>query len=363
MSKIVISGYYGFNNAGDEAMLTAIIENLREASPVEIVVISGSPLETAKKHNVESIHRFNALKIMKAFMGADMVLSGGGSLLQDVTSKKSLMYYLTILLFAKLFARKVMLFAQGIGPIRNGFLRMLTKIVCNLADVITVRDDDSYEELARLGVTSSKVTKTADAVLALHPVKRFEGMHILENEDISMDKPIIGVSVRPWKNNEQGLKELARALKELNEKIEAQIVLLPLQHGLDTEVCNWMQKYLAGNNTKSVVLRGRYTTEEFLSIIGNFQLLIGMRLHAVIFAAIMKIPFLAISYDPKIEGFAKMIEGTVIGNIEEIATTDIVQETMTVLDKDLTLQNEKIDKLQSLSKVNFEQAFKLVATK
>ena len=84
MSKILISGYYGFSNAGDEAMLTAIIEALRaERKDVEITVMSGKPEVTAKKHGVRSIHRFSPLQILKAMLHTDLLLSGGGSLLQE----------------------------------------------------------------------------------------------------------------------------------------------------------------------------------------------------------------------------------------------------------------------------------------
>ena len=94
MSKIVISGYYGFANAGDEAMLTAIIKSLRSTeTAVELNVISGDPVGTAARHRVASIHRFNPLEIVPALAGCDLLISGGGSLLQDVTSKRSLLYY------------------------------------------------------------------------------------------------------------------------------------------------------------------------------------------------------------------------------------------------------------------------------
>ena len=110
MSKILISGYYGFSNAGDEAMLTAIIEALRaERQDVEITVMSGKPEITAEKHGVNSIHRFNPLQIFKAMLSADLLLSGGGSLLQDVTSKRSILYYLSILLMAKLLGKMVIM--------------------------------------------------------------------------------------------------------------------------------------------------------------------------------------------------------------------------------------------------------------
>ena len=87
MSNIVISGYYGFGNAGDEAMLCAIIDAIRkEEADAYITVISGNPKETSKKHNINAVGTFSALGILKAIANSDLVISGGGSLLQDATS-------------------------------------------------------------------------------------------------------------------------------------------------------------------------------------------------------------------------------------------------------------------------------------
>ena len=97
MSKIVISGYYGFNNAGDEALLTAILASLRAIEPdADITVISGNPGNTIIKHQVKSLYRFAAMRLLRAIGESDLVISGGGSLLQDVTSKRSLLYYLSV---------------------------------------------------------------------------------------------------------------------------------------------------------------------------------------------------------------------------------------------------------------------------
>ena len=131
MGKILISGYYGFSNAGDEAMLTAIVTSLKQQAPqVELTVISGHPEVTARLHPVKAIHRFNLWGILRAMAGTDLLLSGGGSLLQNVTSRMSLYYYLSIIGLAGLLGKKIMLFAQGIGPIRGRFSRFLTRLVC-----------------------------------------------------------------------------------------------------------------------------------------------------------------------------------------------------------------------------------------
>lgn len=107
MSNIVISGYYGFGNAGDEAMLCAIIDAIRkEEADAHITVISGNPKETSKKHNINAVGTFSALGILKAIAHSDLVISGGGSLLQDATSIRNTYYYLSIMALAKLLREK-----------------------------------------------------------------------------------------------------------------------------------------------------------------------------------------------------------------------------------------------------------------
>ena len=299
MSKIVISGYYGFNNAGDEALLTAILAALRAVEPTaDITVISGNPGNTIAKHQVKSLYRFAAVRLLRAIREADLVISGGGSLLQDVTSKRSLAYYLSVIAAAKWKRKKVMLFAQGIGPIRSRLMRLLTRLVVNRADVITVRDRDSAEELARMGVPAAKVEVTADPVLMLNPESKVMGKAILTEAGLDPYKPIIGVSVREWPDNQRCLK--------------------PLQVSKDLADSKLLQSYLPKIRNRVALLQGDYSTEEFLSVIGSFRLLIGMRLHALIFAAVMKVPLMAISYDPKVDSFLKAIEAQAVGTVETL---------------------------------------------
>ena len=359
MSKIVISGYYGFANAGDEAMLTAIIKSLRKLEPeVEIKVISGNPELTAKTHQVKSLHRFDLFELLPALAGCDLLVSGGGSLLQDVTSKRSLCYYLAIVALAKLFSKKVMLFAQGIGPIRSSFMRKLTKQVTSKADLITVRDKDSLYELRRLGVPESKVERTADAVFTLPQVSTEQGRSILERFDVPQGKMLVAVSVRNWQEDDSYLLELAKAADALARKRKAHIVLLPLQYPIDVEACRRVQQFMDCKENSTVLETG-CDTEGFLSLIGNFDLLIGMRLHALIFAAVMKVPFVAVSYDPKIDGFVKDISGVSAGHVNNLQA----QQVVAAAGQALLLQGDTRDMLQKLrekSELNALKAMELI---
>ena len=234
MSKIVISGYYGFANAGDEAMLAAIVKALRSTeNSVKLTVISGNPQITAAKYSVSSIHRFNPLEIFLSLYSCDLLLSGGGSLLQDVTSKRSLLYYLSILAMGLLLGKKVMLYAQGIGPIHSGLLRKLTKVVCSRVDLITVRDQDSLYELRHIGIPAEKVQLTADAVLTLPKEGKEQGRQILNQYGIPQNKMLIAISVRKWQEDDRYLLELAKAADILSREYDAHVVILPLQYPVD----------------------------------------------------------------------------------------------------------------------------------
>ena len=361
MSKIVISGYYGFNNAGDEALLTAILASLRAIEPkADITVISGNPGNTIVKHQVKSLYRFAAVRLLRAIGEADLVISGGGSLLQDVTSKRSLIYYLSIIAAAKWKGRKVMLFAQGIGPIRNRLMRLLTRLVVNKADAITVRDRDSAEELARMGVPAVKVEVTADPVLMLNPESKVMGKAILAEAGLDPYKPIIGVSVREWPENQRCLKQLATALGKLSEKYNAQIAILPLQVSMDLKDSQLLQSYLPKIRNRVALLQGDYSTEEFLSIIGSFRLLIGMRLHALIFAAVMKVPLMAISYDPKVDSFLKVIGTEAVGTVETLDARNVEKAAEDLWGRKSQLQEEHLVSMRELAQSTVSKAFALL---
>ena len=359
MRNVVISGYYGFANAGDEAMLAAIIKALHSKDQsLKITVISGNPEATQKLHKVSSIHRFSPLAIFSAMSKAQLLISGGGSLLQDVTSKRSLLYYLSILTMGKLLGKEVMLFAQGIGPIKSSFLRKLTKYVCSYVDIITVRDKDSLYELRRIGVPENKVYLTADAVMTLPQEPKDFGRKLLDEFYVPQGRMLIAIAVRKWREDDSYLLEIAKAADRLIDDRNAHIVLLPLQYPLDVETCRRVQQMMV-NKVESTVLAADCDTEQFLSLIGNFNLLIGMRLHALIFAAVMDVPFVAVSYDPKIDGFVKDVNGISAGRVVDLQADNIINCVRKALfHKDAN--KKKMEELREKAMLNAEEAFKLL---
>lgn len=362
MTKLVISGYYGFGNAGDEAMLAAILEAILEVIPrANITVISGNPEETKRKHGVNAVSRVGFYKIYKAIKDCDMLISGGGSLLQDVTSDRSLYYYLTVIKLAKYLNKPVMLYAQGIGPLRRPSAKKAVAKVLNTVDLITVRDDISRLELESIGV-KTPVQVTADAVLSMHPVDLTIGERLLQNYKLKGTKPKIGVSVRKWKEVTEYREELAKALDKMAEEWDASIVFIPMQHPADTAESLKIAKLM---NEDSIVLEQSFTTTELLSLAGIVDIMIGVRLHALVFASLMEKPVVGISYDPKIDNFLKMIGKEPVANIKDIQAEDIFSEVNIML-RNKSANEKTIDmvhKLRQISLKNAYLAFDLLNTK
>ena len=328
--KIVLSGYYGFSNAGDEAMLYSIIRSLQITfQNPEITVISGNPKATKEEFEVKTISRFDGIKILRAIWNTDILISGGGSLLQDVTSGKSILYYMLIILLGVIFRKKVFLFAQGIGPVRYRVTRVVLKHVLNHVDFITVRDKESKGFLTRLGV-KEPIYHTADAVMLLPSVSLVEGRKILQEQKIPLDKKLIGISVRKWKELDKWKKEFRVFINKLLEQEDVVIVFITMQRPGDTIAA---RKIIKADNKRIFLLKGNYKVDELMSIIGNIDVLVGMRLHALIFASLMHVRVVGISYDPKVNHFLDSINEECLCNVSSLDAEKLYHKTYQLLEE------------------------------
>ncbi len=306
MRRIAVSGYYGFGNAGDEAILAAMIEGLRELVPdVRFTVISGDPACTARVHGVEAVPRADVAGVVRALAGSDLLLSGGGSLLQDVTSQRNIPYYLGLVALARALGKPVMLYAQGVGPVSGAAGRWLIRRVCNAVQQITVRDEESLAALREMGVVHPPVEVTADASLALEPAAGFEGREALRAEGADPDRrPLVGLALRSWREGADPAA-LARLADALVEDLGAQVCFVAMQSPEDEAMARAVLARMS--RPGGVLLRGSDNPRELLALVGALDAVIGMRLHALIFAALTGVPLLGLSYDPKVDNFLRAL--------------------------------------------------------
>ncbi len=352
MTKILISGYYGFHNAGDDAVLYGIYSSLRKLDPtVEVTVLSNSPEETMQLFQIHAVNRWNALDIVKEIRRADLVLLGGGTLLQDRTSPRSPLYYLGIAGLAKGMGKPVFFYGQGYGPIIHPFSKRIIRFLLNRVDAITVRDSLSGEEMRSHGVTKVPIYVTADPALTIDPLEADleDARRRLTKHQVDPDAPIAYIAIRDWKGEEHFKEELARCGDNLS-RLGWQVVFLSMQyphdHSPSVDVMSKMKN-------RAVLIDQPLNFKEIMSLIGLGQLMIGMRLHALILAAIMGVPFIALSYDPKIDRFVESVGKSSPVRIENLDGDALMEEVKEIL---LRLPEERMELKQRIGPIT-DQAF------
>jgi polysaccharide pyruvyl transferase CsaB len=291
--RFLLSGYYGFGNLGDEALLGIIIEQLRARWPqCAVDVLSNNPAETARTYGVEATPRADFSVVGAAIERADIVLSGGGGLLQNVTSLRSLLYYTGIIRRAIRARKPTMIFAQSVGPL-DFWGKLVVRRLCRGVDVATVRDERSRALLSPL-LEGTPVERTADPVFLFAPG---EAPLDLAAEGLGPESdPLVVVCVRRWNGAEGTAAALAVAVDRLVEKHGARVAFLPLGGPADAEASTAVIRKCS----TSPVLLPHYPLAQAAQVIGRARLLIGMRLHALIIAARLGVPFTALPYDPKV---------------------------------------------------------------
>lgn len=315
--KIALSGYYGFDNAGDEALLSAITSTIKKLEPTaSFVVFSGYPGKTARLHGLRAVNRMNPWSVSREMRSSNLLISGGGSLFQDVTGPRSLPYYISIVAMALFFKKPVIFYAQGIGPINRRFSKFLMRLVANRVDVITLRDEDSLNLLQQIGVTRPPIKVTADPVFSLEPQDNdYREMKELLQNYCSGKGKVVGVSVRKWSALEGYQPELAQLLDELVRK-GYQVLFIPLDYPADMEES---MRVISLMEEPAALIDSYLTSHQNVALISHLHLMIGMRLHALIFAASQEVLFQGISYDPKVDALLKQFgQKPLQGNVQEM---------------------------------------------
>ena len=294
--NFLINGYFGFANAGDEAVLSAMIGALRQQRPdATFCATAGDAPATRALHGCEAVGRQSPRELMEAIKRCDVFLSGGGSLLQDVTSVRNVVYYTGVLRMARLSRKPAMMYAQGVGPLNSPIARKLARIAFQSAEIATVRDPQSAQLLREIGVNRA-VEITADPVWNLAPAA---------HERREPNRWV--VALRSWPGaDERAIPEIIAALRDAATASGKSLKFLPMQAGRDDEI-------LAGlvDNSEKFDTKNK-TPAEIVGLAGAGDLMIAMRLHALIFAASQGLATVALNYDPKVSALAKLLGAPIL---------------------------------------------------
>ncbi len=305
--KIVISGYYGYSNCGDEAVLLSILLALqeqgdREGIRYDPVILSSNPELTAKMYGVKSVHRMKLLEIMRAIALSDGLISGGGSLLQDATSWRTIPYYLSIIKLAQWLGKPTFIYGQGVGPIHQCKFYPFIRKTLGGSQLLTVRDEESKSLLCAIGLPNNSIHVVSDPVMGLASCA--SKPYRLINDTREEKTYTIGVSVRFWNKDRSELDALAQTLLMLVISESVRIRFLPFHYHVDFKASEYVISRIPEQYHTSIVVVKEFTDPlEMLKQVSECDVIIGMRLHSLIYAATQHIPMVGISYDPKIDQF------------------------------------------------------------
>jgi polysaccharide pyruvyl transferase CsaB len=311
--RIALSGYYGFGNGGDEAVLAGLIKSLRDQAQInglsglELTALSINPAATTAEHGIPAAHRYKIGPLLRTLARCDLLASGGGSLLQDVTSRHSIFYYLGVVRAAQIMGKKTMFIAQGIGPLTLPRSRKLTAAVARRCDAITVRDEASASLLREIGVERPEIVVTADPALLLRN---------LPSEPL----PDTAIALRPWKDQTGQIVALVvDALKSSRVPVGQ---FFPCSHSEDigpaqlaeTRYGKVEHPFLEANGASE----SRSSHLKIIDSVRRCEMVVGMRLHALILAAAYGVPSVALAYDPKVTAFMEQTgQGDAVYDLRE----------------------------------------------
>ncbi|MGI5948690.1 polysaccharide pyruvyl transferase CsaB [Peptoniphilus sp.] len=362
MKKIVMSGYFGFDNSGDDAILKAMVADFKKVNKdLFLTALSNNPEKTRKVYGINAVNRFKVSEVWKTLGECDIFLSGGGSLLQDFTSTRSIIYYLAVILMAKMRKKKVYVYANGIGPIDKGFSRFLTKFVLNRVDFITLRDSFSQEFVKKLGVKNKNILVTADPVFSLESATDTRVKEILEIENIKLTENTIGFCLRDYENSKSLKIKFAEVVDMLIED-GYDVLLVPFHMPRDNVYSKDIAE-LSRHKDKVQVVENTYSAGELMGIFKDLKLLVAMRLHSVIYGANVNLPMVGVIYDPKVRAMVHELgikESVEVNDFTSKELYEKINKTLSSLEDSKEVLEKNTEIMRQKAHKNVEIAMELL---
>lgn len=315
---VVVCGAYGYGNAGDDAILKSIIQSVRQSDEyLPVTVLAKNTNSIKKRFGVHSIYTFNLPRIARCMRRSQLYINGGGTLIQNATSHRSLWYYLFTLWLAKRLGNHVDMYGCGIGPVRGRHNQRLVRRVLNRSvDVITLREPDSMTELASYGVDRPKVRLSSDPALILPQADPAQAERFLRDQGVEPGGRYICFLLRNWRGFEGKAEIFARCAQQARDKLGLEPVFLPINSFQDPAAA---KEVLSHMERPGLSLTGA-GPELLISVLAKMEVVVSMRLHGLIFSSLSGAPLVGVSYDPKIGSYLRYLgygQWTELGDLTE----------------------------------------------
>ena len=358
----VICGAYGRGNAGDDAILEAILEEMRSIDPdMPVTVISKNPRATRLSYRVRAVSRVDLPGWLGAMRRAKLYINGGGSLIQDVTSRRSLWFYLMNIRAAKWAGCKVQMYGCGIGPVtRENHRKLAAKTLNRNVDVITLREPDSLAELRSMGVDKPEIRLTADPALTLSPAVEEKTDSVLLRAGIPPRGRYLCFALRPWTGFPEKAPVFGAAARYAWERYGLTPVFTAVEKGQDPAAARLAAQNLGG--TPHYFLDDAGAAGTIIGALSRMEAVVSMRLHALIFAAGQGIPLAGVVYDPKVSSFLRYIGQENFTDLEDLTLENLqaMVDRAAAQAGDKAAQAEAVRKLRELERGNVDIARRLL---
>ncbi len=285
---IMLCGYYGYGNAGDDSMLSCIVDGIRRIDPsLAICVMSACPEKTRALYLVDAVNRFDLPAVLRKLERTKLFLFGGGNLFQDKTSTHSLLYYVNMIGAAKRSGAKIMIYANGIGPIAKAKNIYRVKECLAAADSISLRDGYSFDFAKKL-VPEKNIRLTFDPAVLVSPCE-----NTVRDERYFV--------VLPKKNASDAGEKLLRLIGHIRRKYKMRAFLISMYDNEDLDYCRRLSA-----KTGAALLRPA-SDSEIVSALAGAALVISSRLHGLIYATAAACPMMSFSDDVKLGSYLDYI--------------------------------------------------------
>ncbi|MGA7931963.1 MAG: polysaccharide pyruvyl transferase CsaB [Kovacikia sp.] len=292
MVQAVLCGYYGLGNGGDEALLASLLQMLPKS--VTPLVLSGNPVQTGDRYGVKAVNRKNPGELIRALQQSQVFIWGGGSLVQDVTSAISPLYYAGLMKLAQMMGLKTIAWAQGIGPLKRPLTNWVAQHTFAGCTAISVRDRGSAALLSEWNIP---FTLAPDPVWAMAS-KPVPGLW-------ELPAPRVAVNLRSHLSlTPARLANLTQALIAFQKATQTCILLVPFQAAQDLAIAQTIQPQLPGPNQ---IIRLE-DPQQLKGLFHGVEMAISMRFHGLIMAAAEECRCFALSYDPKVSQLMQDLE-------------------------------------------------------
>ncbi|WBC17264.1 polysaccharide pyruvyl transferase family protein [Micromonospora sp. WMMA1998] len=338
---IGVLGSYGGRNLGDEAILTGLLADLRQHEPnARIIVFSRNPAHTALAHpDVEAVpwegvSRVDSSQVLNQL---DLLILGGGGILYDKEARR----YLRVVRVAQERGLPLLTYAVGVGPLTDGVDTGMVRETLAQAVEVTVRDQESRMVLEEAGLVNP-ITVTADPAFLLEP-EEFPAQWLRE-EGVPAGSRLVGLSVRePGRAAERldvdGYHRLLAQIGDfLVHRIDAYVLFVPMERDDIRHSHGVLSHMIAADRGR--ILHGDYRPAQILGLMRHFDLAVGMRLHFLIFAAMMNTPFLPLPYAGKVFDLAQRLGVPALRGVEREVEGPLLAEVDRLWDERATRADE-----------------------